>query len=697
MRTTKDRWPGRDAFRRWTAVGPALALLLAVIPATAAQAEPVKRALLVGISEYTEESGWGPLNTSLDLELMQEAYRRQGFPAEGILVLRDGEATREGILDAFETHLIGAGEGAVVAFHYSGHGYQIDDDDGDEIDGQDEVLVPVDARRDPGPGYPGDRHIRDDEISVLLDRLRRALGAEGSVLVSWDACHSGSLTRGQQKHRGWHGARSPIGSPAATASAARSRGAKDEVGGIAELDLSDAASAGLAPVAVISAARYDQDAGETTAEVAGGWGEPMGALSKALSGALIRARADDTYGSLFARVKATLAGLVPGQEPQIEGAANARLFSGEIVEQQPYHTVITGNDGGVMLDAGSLVGIGDGSRVVIMPVGTVSPQEGTPLATGRVEGARPTRAPLVLDQDPPEGLDGAWAFVTEVGYGEQVIRVAWDEESGEAPADTGERVADLVGKLLTLAWAEGPADLLLRWNEGEARADVVLAANGRVLDEWTECVDKPQPDRLECSLKEHSRNLYLRRIDLEQPSLQVRMEVVPVRATLGGKEKCVAQEHLDPVVDPGGNQRMGIDDTYILRFHHEGTEPAWVAVLGLFSDGTVGQIYPFVDDETQEPLPGTDELQPGKMWEFEDGCVQVCLPAGIDVLKLFATRDRVNFAPVLTKRTRSTRGFKHPLELLLSDTYPTTRGERSCDSIAAGSVSTTTVTLHIDE
>ena len=49
-------------------------------------------------------------------------------------------------------------------FHFSGHGSTIPDDDGDEVSGLDQCLVPLDAARP----------IRDDELNArLIMRLSR--------------------------------------------------------------------------------------------------------------------------------------------------------------------------------------------------------------------------------------------------------------------------------------------------------------------------------------------------------------------------------------------------------------------------------------------------------------------------------------------------------------------------------------------
>lgn len=66
-------------------------------------------------------------------------------------------------------------------FHYSGHGGQTDDLDGDEEDGHDEVIYPVDFKQA--------GHIVDDQIHQILVK---PLPAGARLTAIFDSCHSGS-------------------------------------------------------------------------------------------------------------------------------------------------------------------------------------------------------------------------------------------------------------------------------------------------------------------------------------------------------------------------------------------------------------------------------------------------------------------------------------------------------------------------
>ena len=85
---------------------------------------------------------------------------------------------------AFVSDLVGlsTAAGDAVFTHYSGHGGKLRDQDGDEADGYDETLVPLD--------YAKRGQIRDDD---LYKELVLPLPA-GVIMTSvMDCCHSGTV------------------------------------------------------------------------------------------------------------------------------------------------------------------------------------------------------------------------------------------------------------------------------------------------------------------------------------------------------------------------------------------------------------------------------------------------------------------------------------------------------------------------
>ena len=155
-------------------------------------------ALLIGIGDYPEDSGWNKIHGNNDISIIKPTLIRQGFPAEAIVQLLDSAATKNNILKAFDDLAAKLRSEDVAYIHFSGHGQQVSDLNGDEEDGFDEAWIPFDAKKKYEIGvYEGTNHLIDDELNVIFTRLRVRVGAKGKIIVIADACHSGSGSRGQ--------------------------------------------------------------------------------------------------------------------------------------------------------------------------------------------------------------------------------------------------------------------------------------------------------------------------------------------------------------------------------------------------------------------------------------------------------------------------------------------------------------------
>jgi len=108
-----------------------------------------------------------------------------GYDVSCIRQLRDdnvhGRPTRKNITTALKWLVNGAAVGDHLFFHYSGHGSQQEDTDGDEMSGRDDTLVPVDYQQ---AGMLSDDELRSILVSNLPEGVRLA--------VILDCCHSGT-------------------------------------------------------------------------------------------------------------------------------------------------------------------------------------------------------------------------------------------------------------------------------------------------------------------------------------------------------------------------------------------------------------------------------------------------------------------------------------------------------------------------
>lgn len=122
--------------------------------------------------------GWsGDLNAcEFDANDMRAIAEDAGFSATALLT---PEATSQGVLNALKTAARELEGGDTLLVTYSGHGGQIPDSKGDEVDAQDETWVLY------------DRQVLDDELYAAYSTFARGV----RIAVFSDSCHSGTVAR----------------------------------------------------------------------------------------------------------------------------------------------------------------------------------------------------------------------------------------------------------------------------------------------------------------------------------------------------------------------------------------------------------------------------------------------------------------------------------------------------------------------
>lgn len=154
------------------------------------------RALIIGISKYPRGSGWEDIHAAGDCLLLQSLLSKHNFQDKNKVLLTDSMATKSNILLEMTRLLHQTNTGDHLYIHFSCHGQQMMDIDGDEDDGLDEAIIPYNAWFWYSPGkYEGENHLRDDEIGEWLNKLRKKAGKEGYITLVIDACHSGTANR----------------------------------------------------------------------------------------------------------------------------------------------------------------------------------------------------------------------------------------------------------------------------------------------------------------------------------------------------------------------------------------------------------------------------------------------------------------------------------------------------------------------
>ncbi|PTB77202.1 p20 subunit of caspase [Trichoderma longibrachiatum ATCC 18648] len=145
-----------------------------------------RKALLIGINYFGQR---GQLRGCINDVRNMTAYlvEQFGYKREDMVILTDdqqnpmSQPTKQNILRAMHWLVKDARPNDSLFFHYSGHGGQTKDLDGDEPDGYDEVIYPVDFRQH--------GHITDDEMHrIMVSPLQAGV----RLTAIFDSCHSGT-------------------------------------------------------------------------------------------------------------------------------------------------------------------------------------------------------------------------------------------------------------------------------------------------------------------------------------------------------------------------------------------------------------------------------------------------------------------------------------------------------------------------
>ena len=141
-----------------------------------------KYALLVGINyRGTSSELRGCIN---DVKKMSDyLILCRGYSPNHITILTEDDSvlpTGRNIMHELAKLILKAPNASELWFHYSGHGSYLPDQDGDELDGRDETIVPLDYQSG---------MITDDQLHDYLEHLPDSC----KMYCIFDCCHSGTI------------------------------------------------------------------------------------------------------------------------------------------------------------------------------------------------------------------------------------------------------------------------------------------------------------------------------------------------------------------------------------------------------------------------------------------------------------------------------------------------------------------------
>lgn len=419
-----------------------------------------RRALLIGASNG-DLQGVGN-----DVEAMAEALRAWEFTVDPCL---GEDATRSGILAAYEQLIAEAQPDDAVVVFYSGHGGYCLPPEHERTAGTPltiQFIVPSDFDE----SQPGDfRGITSVELSALLVRLTERTR---NVTVVLDCCHAAHMSRDADRIV----KALPVPASYALLSAHLDR-----------LRREDRTAERWTPPGNPDAVRVVACAPEQSAyEYAVADGRSMGMLTEALTLALREAKEGGltvSWATVVERVREQVLTIMPVQRPDVEGPAQRLLF--ERTETDLVATLPVSVEGGrVRLAGAPLLSVRAGDEFVVMPPDSAGPDDRTKLgdvqidkvdahaAWGRLQprqpetavplGARAHRTRMAAPALPVRlpGTDPRSADLVRAMGMAALVRVAEPDEHADVEVRIGESgaltVHDRIGPLHAPRAADAP-------------------------------------------------------------------------------------------------------------------------------------------------------------------------------------------------------------------------------------------------
>jgi hypothetical protein len=599
------------------------------------QGQQQTHALLIAAYGYSEESKWNELgeSTLTDMQLVRDALLGRGVPSENIAVLDSG-ATKQAIVNAIENILIPSlKKGDVVMLHFSGHGYQIPDNNKDELDGLDEALVPINAKNDGGrkkdPSYY-ENYLRDDDLNKLIEEIRVALGPTGDLFVTIDACHSGTSTRG-------------IGP---------SRGA-------VRLDLDSYENAdteetweplserkNLSNMVAFFASSQSQLNSEYQE------GKLIcGSLSFALSKAISSSTQSISYEALFEKVRNTMIGIVPAQTPSAEGTLNTTIFGGSLLPVAQFlrvKEVLENNI--IVISGGLLASINTGSVIGFFEPDTRDFSIKNAVFTGKVTASSTTECEVTAVNIPTsfEKTSLLWAQVLERNFGNVAVSIQLKNFSKEVTKQLENEMRDV--PFISLNKGK-KTDLFIELDKSSvgdpnpiklsALGDVEFALSSFEISEEEE-LTQVQMDWLMQKISNYAQGKFLRNLSIENAEYSatiVLTELQKIEGTSGRSAKDYSE------VGRITSNKIKVGKFLRVDIQNNSKRVLYYSILDIDASGKISIVCP-----KNGRLPEEYKIAGNALSTNNGIVVKMSPPFGQGMLKLIVTKQPINLSGLVTSR-----------------------------------------------
>lgn len=576
--------------------------------------KPAKRALIITVGEYnTARTGWPRINSANDARILEPTLQHQGFDVRIV-----SNPTKQEIISALNSLREASKPGDIVVVHISAHGVGITDDNGDESDGFDESIVPIDApdASKLPPGYRGEKHLRDDQLGELLTTIRERLGPQGDLLVLLDACHSGTGTRGPGGVV--RGATEPL--------RLSDFPAKDAVGEDPSVFFELLRGPALSDITVLAATQANHLNYENASQ-------QCGSLTSAFCSVISEEKGNMTYQSLFERVQSKISLIdicyLSGQHAELESTQpNRMIFGGQKVDVRQAFAISSLNttEYSAIINAGKLAGLDVGTRLKLYKSGD-NPATAKALDSAVVAWASPLQAQVKFGGKLPikRPMEGQF-YVGQRVFHDDTLFI----NIRALPTSLQSMVRQLPLQLAYPVVFRNAGFDVSATSKKEPAGDVIefiLPKSGLPYPERS-----ANPDKLRAILEQLYWAKTLRRVTLKQDGIDVswsfeRRPNAPTDTTV----------YLH--IWKGELQARQANSGYFLRVKNQGKETIWFNVLDFQPDG-VYQVY--------WPRPQMEEqgyrLEPGEGREVP---FTLGKPFGNELFKLFAATAPLDLRPLM--------------------------------------------------
>lgn len=621
-----------------------LLILLSLLFQTAF-AQQNKKALIIAIGDYPKETDWAPISSVKDVALISNALAKQGFSS--IDSIKNEQATKAGIIKALENLAKKANSGDIIVVHISSHGQQIDDNNGDEMDGYDEAIVAYGAPMYSDDGYKGENHLRDEELGELLDNIRVKIGATGDLLVFIDACHSGTGTRGSEKARGGAG-------PIHVAGANKViRNGEDNNNLFESSAQSRGDNSPMSPMVVFSGA----SANERNFEYKG-----FGSLSTAIARSFDQLNAGMSYLVLWANIMKEMSLIAPDQHPEAEGDLKRELFGGKVVQTPKYYTILSEERGYITLFGGKINGLFKDSEIAIYPAGTLDYKKIIPVATGKINFSEYNFASARIDNVLEGKVSNYWVFITKQTFGDIQMHVNLNIESKKLKND----FLAANNSFALLAIDKDKADFEIGANEEglciKRTSDAVVVKDKLATNDSFRAFQNYVTTFLQ--------GKFIKELELKDPSIQVELSIQPVIVM---NRRIVDTPSINNYIK-GGVMQFKDGDKITLKVTNKGTKDAYYTIIDIDPNGKISAVVPNI---AKNESPKEYFIKAGETVWLDRKSITVREPIGKETIKVIASHDELNIGPIISSGGEGEhRGAEKSLEKLFRNSFKASqRGE----------------------